>query len=50
VSRYEDVEFPAFIVAPQVEQDREVVFTLEATGRARFGERRRVLLKVTTGR
>lgn len=46
VARYEDLELPPFVVAPSVEQDGEVVFTLEAEGRARFGERRRVLIKV----
>jgi hypothetical protein len=46
VSRYEDLEFPPFVVAPRLEQDCEVVFTLEAEGRARFGERRRVLIRV----
>jgi len=34
------------VVAPRLEQDCEVVFTLEAEGRARFGERRRVLIRV----
>lgn len=48
IARYEDWESPQFVIAPQVEQDCEVVFTLEAEGRARFGERRRVLIKVIT--
>lgn len=46
VLRYEDVEFPRLAVAPRVERDSEVVLTFEAEGRARFGERRRMVLVV----
>jgi len=46
VARYQDIEFAPFVVTPAITRDSEAVFTLEAKGRARFGERRRVILRV----
>jgi hypothetical protein len=42
VARYEDTVVLVTIPAPKVDKDAEVVFTFEAMGRAKFGERRRV--------
>lgn len=46
VARHADAHFGEFVVASGLESDAEAVFTLEAEGRARFGERRRVILRV----
>ena len=45
VPRHGDATFAPFVVTDRLESDAEVVFTLEAEGRARFGERRRVVLR-----
>jgi len=42
--RCQDIEIAS--TGPQITQDSEVVLTFEAVGRARFGERRRILLRV----
>ncbi|MCC6731546.1 MAG: hypothetical protein IT208_19655 [Chthonomonadales bacterium] len=46
VPRYGDLLVPEILVSPGLRADSAAVFTLEAAGRARFGARRRVTLRV----
>jgi hypothetical protein len=46
VARYENISLPAVRLSMGIRRDSEVVLTFEAAGRARFGQRRLILLKV----
>ncbi len=45
VGRYQNVEVGPFIITSRIQQRSEVVLTLEAAGRARFGQRIHIVLK-----
>lgn len=45
VARYQDVELRDVVLTPGIRRESEVVLTFEAAGRARFGERRLIVLR-----